>query len=102
MKNNKLPFIFLIFPVFLGIGVSNSLFSQWEKETVGPGALGSIAVDPQGGIHLCYLTASWEADLVYACKRAETWVMDTLVHSGIVSQCDIVADNLSPHSYCIR
>ena len=91
----KIILISLILLVLLGICLPLSLFSQWKKEQVSKGARGSIAVDLQGDIHLCYLSDPWEGNLVYAHKNADQWVIDTLTNSGIVTQCVIVADSIS-------
>lgn len=93
MRTQTLLRAYIIFMFFMGISLSPPLLSQWKKEVVGDGARASIALDPQGNIHLCYLTEPWEGNLVYARQGPDQWIKETLVHSGIINQCAIVAEN---------
>ncbi len=92
MKNKLLLSVLFICLVLLGINIPTHLFGQWEKELVGFGADGSIASDTTGNIHLCCLTEPYEGDLVYAFRQEDQWIKDTLVRSGIVTQCEAVVD----------
>ncbi|MBS3776733.1 MAG: choice-of-anchor D domain-containing protein [Bacteroidales bacterium] len=92
MKKKRLPSVLFICLLLLGINIPTHLFGQWEKELVGFGAGGSIASDTTGNIHLCCLTEPYEGDLVYAFRQEDEWIKDTLVRSGIVSQCEAVVD----------
>ena len=92
MKKKRLPSVLFICLLLLGINIPTHLFGQWEKELVGFGAGGSIASDTSGNIHLCCLSEPYEGDLVYASRQEDEWIKDTLVRSGIVTQCEAVVD----------
>src|SRR6056297_3475388 len=92
MKKKRLPSALFFCLVLLGINIPTHLFGQWEKELVGFGAGGSIASDTSGNIHLCCLSEPYEGDLVYASRQEDEWIKDTLVRSGIVTQCEAVVD----------
>ncbi|MGM0464260.1 MAG: choice-of-anchor D domain-containing protein, partial [Bacteroidota bacterium] len=92
MKNKSLPSVLFFCLVFLGISIPTHLFSQWKKEPVAAGSGGSITPDAAGNIHLCYFTGMYEGNLVYAVREEDQWIKDTLIHSGIVSQCEAVVD----------
>lgn len=91
----SIRFIIIVFFFLLVVSMTTSLFSQWYNEQLGTGSNGSVAVDPQGEIHLCYLSKSFGGDLIYAGKSGGNWVNQTLTHSGSVIQCAMVADHLS-------
>jgi len=92
MKYNYLNWILFICLLFMGINIPTHLFSQWEKELVGFGARGSVAPDTTGNIHLFFLSEPYDGDLVYAFRQEDQWIKDTLVRSGIVTQCEAVVD----------
>ena len=93
MKRRNLPLILMILLLFTIKGIQTSLFSQWEKEVIGHGFHGAIAVDPGGNIHTCFLSQYYRGKLIYAYKGADNWIMNTLVNRNVVYQCDIVVDH---------
>ncbi len=92
---NSNPKFFGIFVSVLFFLLPLHLFAQWQIDSLGIGARGSVATGSDGAIHLCYLSEPYSGDLIYAVHNGDQWVVDTLIKGGLVNQCVICVDPLN-------
>jgi len=82
-----------VFCFYLLIIPLSSLSGQWNIEHLGEGAGGKLTVDSTGGVHLCYLSDSFEGNLIHARRDGDQWVEEILDNSSQVTQCVIATGN---------
>ena len=98
MKAPGKPYAVLVLLIIIVTGLQSPLFGQWEKGVIGDGSKGSIAIDSDGNIHVCYLDNYSYGDVIYAILGEGIWTKTTLTTSGNVNGVDIAVDTSNaPH-----
>ncbi len=93
MKNINITSLIFWTLILQTLITSSSIYGQWEKMTVGKGKLPSVAIDANDSIHLCYLTKSREADVIYSLLKDDQWLKDTLTSNEKADQVAITVDS---------